>query len=786
MAGQRVGLLIANSEFADPSLQQLPAAPAELEALANLLSRSEIGNFKIKMLVNEPRHTIQDALETFLRTRTAEDFVLVYFAGHGIRNDRGQLFFTTTDTRRTQLVSTAFGAEHFAHELRQCRAGRKILLLDCSFVSECASESRVPVEKNEWEGSNDFRVQGSVHAILSGSDAVQYEWAGRGPGERGIGPSRFTGLLIRGMQSGEADLNGDGLISVSEMGHYILRESRRLGSAQTARTWLSDSEQDLILATATRQPPLTALPEELGPLVESESVAVRLAVIDELKVPASDSESSLAAGARRAIERLTHDASQRVAEKAKQALATPSTAQRRPKDPSATEFGPPDPSASQAAASETRMTVPEPPQDQTSGDDATSPRDENVQFTAYRPASVRASRWYRLLVFTHLDGLDETEPDEPSPTEQMEEQARQMLGPDFPSYRDTGSESRYRIPRESEITFVPNVPGVEFHPIKRSFLWLKGLNVHPETFSFRARPELMDTIARGWISVYFGHLVLAEISLNVRVVRDEPVSPRSNRPGWERASVSPFRKVFVSYSHADADIVEATERYVRALGDEYLRDAANLRSGERWDERLFRFIDQADLFQLFWSANAARSAFVEREWRYALTLPREAFIRPTYWREPMPEPPAPLRHIHFCRLPFVHPAVQPPPAPASWNLSAPLERFDSQAAPLPAMPPERAQAEVGAPGRSAPRTAAPRPGPLPRVLAIVGFSFALAIGICVVELRPANRVSSPGTTPQPLSAPAFPEPTPSASPSATARSTPSFDKPSPSSPPSSP
>src|ERR1700692_1678937 len=98
--------------------------------------------------------------------------------------------------------------------------------------------------------------------------------------------------------------------------------------------------------------------------------------------------------------------------------------------------------------------------------------------------------------------------------------------------------------------------------------------------------------------------------------------------------------------------------------------------------------------------SSARSAFVEREWRYALTLSREAFIRPTYWQEPMPEPPAPLRRIHFCRLPFVHPAVQPPPpqaAPASGNPNAPLERFDSQSPPMPPLSPDRPPAEAGAP-----------------------------------------------------------------------------------------
>lgn len=362
----------------------------------------------------------------------------------------------------------------------------------------------------------------------------------------------------------------------------------------------------------------------------------------------------------------------------------------------------------------------------------------------------------------------------------MEEQARQMLGADFADYQDTVSENRYPVPRESEITFVPKVSGVEFHPAKRGFLWLQGLKVHPETFSFRARPELTGTIARGWISVFLGHLLWAEISLNLRVVKDEPVSSRAARGTWERASASPFRRIFVSYSHADAEIVEATERYVRTLGDEYLRDAVNLRSGERWDERLTRFIDQADLFQLFWSGNAARSAFVGREWRYALTVRREAFIRPTYWHEPMPEPPGPLRHIHFSRLPLVTslppPSAvqqQPPEAAPSWSVQR--ERVESQPVTPPAVPVPASPA-----GNRLERPPKASYGPAPsralaRVLAFVCFGFVLIVGVLFMILgSPLRKAPSPVAPRSSASQVGVPEPTPLASPSPTACATPKF------------
>ena len=67
-----------------------------------------------------------------------------------------------------------------------------------------------------------------------------------------------------------------------------------------------------------------------------------------------------------------------------------------------------------------------------------------------------------------------------------------------------------------------------------------------------------------------------------------------------------------------------------------MTDQRDLRSGETWSPRLLELIDQADVFQLFWSTAAMRSAHVRCEWEHALSLGRSAFVRPTYWEDPLP------------------------------------------------------------------------------------------------------------------------------------------------------
>ena len=68
---------------------------------------------------------------------------------------------------------------------------------------------------------------------------------------------------------------------------------------------------------------------------------------------------------------------------------------------------------------------------------------------------------------------------------------------------------------------------------------------------------------------------------------------------------------------------------------------------------MLELIDQADIFQLFWSSNSMNSEYVRREWEHAQALGRRGFIRPTYWEVPMPQsnnprlPPDELAKLHF-------------------------------------------------------------------------------------------------------------------------------------------
>jgi serine/threonine protein kinase len=309
--------------------------------------------------------------------------------------------------------------------------------------------------------------------------------------------------------------------------------------------------------------------------------------------------------------------------------------------------------------------------------------DQDVQFTLYRPEAMAPDRWYTMLAFAHLSQRrPDASPEEPDPIKEVKRRAEKLLD-DASAYRQQTDDSAQPVPREGEVTFRPYATGIEFNPSSRTFRWTES--VHHEEFRLRVRPGVSDGMARGRLTVLLGgSIILAEFNLSMTV--DSRGSTHATSP--VREEVRPYRKLFASYSHRDRAVVEEYSGYARAVGDRYLRDVADLRSGERWQPALEDLIQRADLFQLFWSWNSLESPMVRREWQFALSLGKSRFVRPVYWEEPLPcrgdLPPQSLRELHFERIfprSEARPTAVPLPSPTLGTPAAaqPAPSWESRA-----------------------------------------------------------------------------------------------------------
>ena len=88
------------------------------------------------------------------------------------------------------------------------------------------------------------------------------------------------------------------------------------------------------------------------------------------------------------------------------------------------------------------------------------------------------------------------------------------------------------------------------------------------------------------------------------------------RPEIKRQDV---HSAFVSYARKDitkvAFIIMGIQKARPDL--EIFFDVESMRSGEKWEERIKKEIDEKDVLFLCWSVNTSKSEWVDREWRYA-------------------------------------------------------------------------------------------------------------------------------------------------------------------------
>jgi hypothetical protein len=281
----------------------------------------------------------------------------------------------------------------------------------------------------------------------------------------------------------------------------------------------------------------------------------------------------------------------------------------------------------------------------------TAPADTAVHFSAWHPRALPAGESAKLLVYAHLLAVRDA----------VARDAGQVLGKAARSYREAQATASASIAEGTEITVVPQAAGLAFDPPQARLTW--SGDWQRADFTMTSTAERAGHVVEGSISFYVGPLLIADLRLPVVVPRTGAVAGDSE-PAMQSARM--YQAVFASYSHADTAVVEAMETACKALGMDYLRDVMTLKSGQNWSNELLHMIEEADIFQLFWSSASCQSPYVEQEWRHALGLGKgEAFIRPIYWERPLPSVPEPLSKIHFAPvdLPGL-PAVQKARPPA--------------------------------------------------------------------------------------------------------------------------
>ncbi|GEM_PF-1860453 len=262
---------------------------------------------------------------------------------------------------------------------------------------------------------------------------------------------------------------------------------------------------------------------------------------------------------------------------------------------------------------------------------------EPVQFSSFYSKDVKPKTWYPVKAYVFRE----------SAQDQIEADAHKQFGGVLTNVRNVLRAARTVIQQGAEVTATPSIPGFQFDPVRVTVAFTEQW--HKFDFKMRAMTADPDDSHKGAITFTVEGLIVAEVPLSVYVSDTAPDPVEAKLDGGAQVAHKPYAAVFCSYSRKDEPIVKRVEKAIKTLGFDYWRDLTTLRPGEDWDDRLLALIEQADIFQLFWSSNSATSNAVRKEWAHALKVGtnRANFIRPVFWEQPMPAPPQELGHINF-------------------------------------------------------------------------------------------------------------------------------------------
>ncbi len=262
-----------------------------------------------------------------------------------------------------------------------------------------------------------------------------------------------------------------------------------------------------------------------------------------------------------------------------------------------------------------------------------------VLFSAFPPRALEPGVPQPLRVYLHLAAA----------LAEIEADAKAHLGPQADDFRRREAREKTRLAEGTEVLLVPSGPGLAFAPPSLRLAWSPPWQ--KAEFQVQSDASRAGQVAQGSIACYAGPLLIAQIPLPIVIRSADDTYVPLPQPGAVSAKL--YQAIFASYSHDDTVLVEALEKAYKALGMDYLRDVMTLKPGQSWSHQLLRLIEDADIFQLFWSHAASQSAYVEQEWRKALEIRHrksEAFIRPICWQDPKPRIPRELSSLHFAQV----------------------------------------------------------------------------------------------------------------------------------------
>lgn len=218
----KYALLIGVSNYRE-GYQPLLTPLNDIKALKQVLDNPEKGGFDEVNILHDPDPSeMEEEISMLFGGRQNDDICLLYISCHGIKY-RGEFYFGTRNTRNNQqgelLTSTALPARCVHSIMRNSSWKKHVVILDCCYSGEFAGGL---VSKDDGSLSVRQQLEEKGRVILTSSASIQPSFE-----RQGLPLSIYTYYLVEGIETGSADLDEDGVISIKNLHDYTAKKVQK-------------------------------------------------------------------------------------------------------------------------------------------------------------------------------------------------------------------------------------------------------------------------------------------------------------------------------------------------------------------------------------------------------------------------------------------------------------------------------------------------------------------------------------------------------------------------------
>ncbi len=247
----RWALIVAISEYDDPTLTRLPNVRGDATAFYQVLLRRYRVPAEQSLLLSDPsRVRLEHEIQGFLaRIKGAKELV-VYYLGHAYVDEQGVVYLAPKDFDFMRMATTGVSLQWLIDHLETTTAQQKLLILDATHSGNGADLLRQPssAEMIQLLGTGKRRLpMRSVHTLASCAQGQRGQMAADGAG------GLFAQNLVTGY-AGKADANRDGSISPTELFTFLdaalKAATEGTEKIQTPRLFIPDATPPRLTASA--------------------------------------------------------------------------------------------------------------------------------------------------------------------------------------------------------------------------------------------------------------------------------------------------------------------------------------------------------------------------------------------------------------------------------------------------------------------------------------------------------------------------------------------------------